>query len=346
MTAYKSMKKIAAFVIVASILIILLQNVNARVDAEFVIKDMNGREIYMVTPNGKVIYGNVVVGQKIIFDASASNSMYKIDRYYWDFNGDGKYDRITPSPITVYAYNKPGIYKAKLMAVATSAPPHGDGDVVVHEIAVVSHLQSPIAKFSIKLLRYNSSSAIFLFNASASYDKDGYIKAYYWDFNGDGKYDRITARPYCEWKFRRNGYYVITLETIDYDLKTNETKRVLEVNELNNSINGTEGEIKIINKGEVATALLNNNHLFLINKSRYVIKAMLNNGLNEIYISSHETNKKILFYGKNPPTIIITNNKIYLQNEKGKSPGYALIPLLISLVFALVIKKKRKRYGS
>ena len=117
--------------------ILFIPMIDARVDAVFTITDGHGVNIYMITPENQVIYGNILVDQTIRFDASNSNSMYTIDRYHWDFNGDGKYDRVTSIPTTFYSYDKTGVYNASLLAVASSAPPAGDGDTVTHMLVVV-----------------------------------------------------------------------------------------------------------------------------------------------------------------------------------------------------------------
>ena len=59
------------FVIPFILLCLLIPNVHSRVDAKFKILDFEtGRQIYMKTPDGKIIYGNVLVGQKLIFDGT------------------------------------------------------------------------------------------------------------------------------------------------------------------------------------------------------------------------------------------------------------------------------------
>lgn len=335
------MKKLLAFFAISLLFILLFQNVNARVDAEYIIKSEDGRQIFMITPQNKIIFGNVVVGQEIVFDASASNSMYKINKYYWDFDGDGKWDRIANKSITTYVYKKAGIYNATLMAVATSAPPYGDGDVVKHEIKVVKRLIPPTAQFVI--IPLNRSIANFIFNASQSYDKDGYIKAYYWDFDGDGKWDTVKSTPTAKWEYKKNGYYVIKLKVMDYDLKTNETKRVIKIDWLNGSINEIKREIKIENRCSKkinVSIMINNDGRFNTSiRKNYVINVSLNTGLNEIFISSERKNALFIFSGK-PPTIIINNKKIYISNNK-LSPGYETIALFLSIMILFLIKKKK-----
>jgi len=80
------------------------------VDAKFKILDFEtGRQIYMKTPDGKIIYGNVLVGQKLIFDGTGSNSIYPIKEYRWDLDGDGKWDKVMVDK-TELVVNKNGYY--------------------------------------------------------------------------------------------------------------------------------------------------------------------------------------------------------------------------------------------
>jgi len=323
---------------------------NARVDARFIIKNEGGRQIYMITPDRKIIFGNVVAGEKIIFDASASNSAYKIDRYYWDFDGDGKYDDITTQPTTWHVYEKPGIYNATLMAVATSAPPYGDGDVVKHVIKVVNKLEKPVAAFNIKKCENGS----YEFNATISYDPDGYIKTYGWDFDGDGKYDFYSMKPVAYHVYMKNGYHETKLEVIDYDLMKNDLIRVIEIKDKNGDIDEWNGKIFVKNKMNEPVKLnitINNYYAYNISLNKNEIKSLknvfLNDGLNEIHISySSEKNnvdKIILFNFSKDIEIVVTGDTAYIENKK--QPGYEITLLLISILILTYFKKLKKIRG-
>ena len=209
--------------------------IDARVDAVFTIKDEYGVNIYMITPENQIIYGNILVDQKIRFDASKSNSGYPIDRYHWDFNGDGKYDRVTNIPTISYSYGEAGVYNASLLAVASSAPPAGDGDTVTHVVIVVEKFIPPSAFFIYKLFAQNETAISYLLNANMSYDKDGYINWYNWDVDGDNIYDFIGGDKEIIETYTSNGYYPVTLEVVDFDGTKNKTTRVLRINNFDNS---------------------------------------------------------------------------------------------------------------
>lgn len=54
-----------------------------------------------------------------------------------------------------------------------------------------------------------------LFDASASYDPDGYITSYEWDWNHDGVYDESHATPTTSHIWTSPGAYVVTLRVTD-----------------------------------------------------------------------------------------------------------------------------------
>ncbi len=333
-----------AAIILIAFIIIAIPYANARVDARFIIKNEEGRQIYMITPDKKIIFGNVVAGEKILFDASASSSAYKVDRYYWDFNGDGKWDRITTAPKTWYVYSNPGTYNATLMAVASSAPPMGDGDVVRHLIKVVKELKKPVVRFTIEKCENDS----YEFNASSSYDPDGYIKSYRWDFDGDGKWDISSRKSLAYHSYTKNGFYEIKLEVTDYDTMKNFATRVIEIKEENGEVNETKGVIKVKNEMDNLVEL----HIIINNYYNYTISVgkkeeerienvSLSSELNEIHIFYEAYENKIdrvilLNFSRNIK-IIVDKNTAYI--EEGNKSGYEIYITIISLLSILFFKK-------
>ena len=72
-------------------------------------------------PNAKLKIGEYYaeVGQKITFDASDSYVVGgKITKYEWDFDGDGKIDQTTTTPVTSHVYNEKfdGIMQVRMSA--------------------------------------------------------------------------------------------------------------------------------------------------------------------------------------------------------------------------------------
>ena len=54
---------------------------------------------------------------RVTFACTATDPDGSISKYYWDFDGDGKYDKYATGPITEHIYNKYGVYVAKVKVV-------------------------------------------------------------------------------------------------------------------------------------------------------------------------------------------------------------------------------------
>ena len=312
---------------------------NAYVDAKYWIKDDKGNLIYMIDNEGKMVYGNVLVGQDIIFDASQSKSAYRgVDKYYWDFDGDGRYDTIVSVPYVHHIYRKPGIYNAKLLAVDTSGP-NGAADTYVRKIRVVEKYIPPVADFRIRMVDNTSSEKTFMFDASASDDPDGYIKYYDWDFDGDGKYDKKVYRlDNISWSFNESGYYDVTLEVEDWDGMKSTTSRILKVDGVQGSVAEVNGSIVLVNEGKTlvnVTVTINNcdiQHVEVSNKKS--IEASLNpGGPNEVCINlSGVPEKYFIFDGDSVEIHLLPGGGIEIKSGGG-IPGFGLVALLLSIIF-------------
>ncbi|MEM1513856.1 MAG: PKD domain-containing protein [Candidatus Thermoplasmatota archaeon] len=316
------------------ILLLFTPIAKARVDARFIIEDEKGNQIYMKTPEGEILFGNVLVGQQIYFNASSSNSAYPIDGYWWDLDGDGNYDKKVPIPILPYKYEKAGVYNVTLTAVASVI---GDGDTVTKTVVVVEKLFPPEAFFTIE-----RNDNIFIFNASKSYDKDGYIRSYMWDFDGDGIIDEKGSwnnySKSSKWKYEKNGYYTVILKIVDYDWKWSEAKRIIKVSNMEGEINESEKEVYFINekKDEKNIKIIVNNNEFyefyISGKSKKSISIKINPyGENELYIKEGE-NEKIFFFKKDDRIDIYIGENI--SSEK-VIPGFEILFFILA-IFLLI----------
>ena len=159
---------------------------------------------------------NVIVGQTIYFDASASyDSDGVIVSYFWDF-GDGT----NATGVTVeHAYADDGIYTVNL----TVTDDDGENGTATAEKNVGN--TPPVASFTESAQTAYTGETIY-FDASASYDPDGTIVSHSWNF-GDGT---TTAGVTVNHTYIEDGYYTVTLTVTDDDDATataNSSKTVL-----------------------------------------------------------------------------------------------------------------------
>ena len=85
---------------------------------------------------------------------------------------------------------------------------------------------------------------IVIFNASESYDPDGNIILYEWDWNNDGVFDENHTTPIATYSWTKEGHYPVTLRVTDNGLWTSKkTKTIIIDNEPPNPpiINGPTG---------------------------------------------------------------------------------------------------------
>jgi len=140
-------------------------------------------------------------GETVSFDASLSHDIDgSIVSYVWDF-GDGS----TATGLTTsHSYVGVGQYVVKLTVT------DDDGATGSSAVTISVKNLAPVAQFT------ESTKTVYVddevtFNASSSYDPDGVIVSYVWDF-GDGTTDIgvVVSHVYPE-----NGSYVVTLTVTD-----------------------------------------------------------------------------------------------------------------------------------
>jgi PKD repeat protein len=142
-------------------------------------------------------------GENIHFDASESyDSDGAIVAYSWDF-GDGT----TATGITVdHAYDNNGVYTVTL----TVTDDDGATDSATAKKNVLN--RPPVASFTENATTVMQNEAIH-FDASESYDPDGTIVAYSWDF-GDGT---TATGMIADHAYSEDGTYTVTLTVTDDD---------------------------------------------------------------------------------------------------------------------------------
>jgi PKD repeat protein len=147
--------------------------------------------------------------ERVFFDASMSYDPDPgdyITRYEWDFNSDGFID--AHGRQVTYIFHRPGLYHVTLKVTDRRTA----SDSITKTVSVQPVNQPPIADFTYFPTHPRLSETVF-FDASASYDPDGHIVHYAWDFNGDSITDAYGVR--ASYTFYRAGWYHVTLTVTD-----------------------------------------------------------------------------------------------------------------------------------
>lgn len=160
-------------------------------------------------------------GQWITFDASASyDPDGTISAYEWDFNGDGVFE--ATGQLVYYRYMSPGSYQVTLKVTDNE----GATDQSTQTIVVPSPNQPPVAQFTYSPTNPQPGQWI-QFDASSSYDPDGTIVSYQWDFDGDGAFDATGQVAY--YRFMAGGTYPVRLVVTDDGGATGEVTQPVSV---------------------------------------------------------------------------------------------------------------------
>ena len=175
-----------------------------------------------------------LTSETITFNASLSTpDGGTIISYEWNFD-DG-----TPNAtgmITTHAYTDNGTYTVTL----TVTDDDGLTDTDSQNITVLN--RPPIASFTESATSVPTGTMIN-FNASASYDPDGCIVSYFWDFGDDTNTTGVTASH----SYADDGNYTVTLTVTDDDGATDtitSNKTVLNrppIADANGPYSGSEG---------------------------------------------------------------------------------------------------------
>jgi len=158
------------------------------------------------SPVAYFIYSPTIplTGETVTFNASLSTpDGGTIISYEWNF-GDG-----TPNAtgmITTHNYTDDGTYTV----ILTVTDDDGLADTDFQNITVLNRF--PIASFTESATTVPTGTVI-TFNASLSYDPDGHILSYFWDF-GDGTNSTSVTTEHA---YADNGTYTVTLTVTDDD---------------------------------------------------------------------------------------------------------------------------------
>jgi len=218
------------------------------------------------------------IREEISFDASTS---YDIDgtivSYLWDF-GDGN---TATGVIANHTFAQDGTY-----VVTLTVTDNNDATDSINAIKTVKSL-SPVASFTQSTEIVSSGESVH-FDASASYDLDGTIVSYLWDF-GDRN---TTTGVMVDYEYEDNGVYTVTLIVVDD-------------NDLSGSVTATQ---TVMNTAPVAA--------FTTNATTVIQNEMIHFDASESYDSDGTIVSYLWEFGDGNTATGVTTDHAY--NEEGE----------------------------
>ncbi len=140
--------------------------------------------------------------------------------YQWDFQNDGVFDRTGVT--TTWTFPAPGTYNVRLVVTDN----RGATGQTVRPVTVMAANQPPVAQFAYTPSAPRPGDWV-RFDASGSYDPDGSIASYQWDFQNDGVYDATGQIVFHQ--FTTPGTYTVRLLVTDNLGATGQTTRTVTV---------------------------------------------------------------------------------------------------------------------
>ena len=154
---------------------------------------------------------------QVLFNGLLSSDIDgEIVAYAWDFDDDGVIDSTEGFTETVFP--TAGTFNVTLTVTDNSGSTDAYTQAIFVDVATSSpssppsSFQPPVADFSY-MPGHPSAGELVLFNGTLSWDFDGEIVAYMWDFNNDGSPDAITAL--AEHIFPSPGTITVSLTVTD-----------------------------------------------------------------------------------------------------------------------------------
>ncbi len=177
----------------------------------------------------------------LLFNATRSSdgdgTIASLSGYFWDF-GDGSQDFGTTGVVS-HNFTAPGVYNVTLRVVdnlgATGSARDGLGSIILNAQPSHSFLRvtagTPVNQPPVAIFTFSPSNPIpgqmVLFDGSASFDPDGFVINWIWNF-GDG-FSTVNIVPTISHAYSNAGNYSATLTVEDNGNARNSTTRNIHV---------------------------------------------------------------------------------------------------------------------
>jgi len=141
----------------------------------------------------------------VVFGDGSTDADGQVVAWAWDFGDGTGSDAQSPQ----HSYSHSGIYTVALVVKDDDG---NTSPVATQEIVVANAAPTAVFKVTPADPRVAVST---LFDASGSYDVDGLIASYAWDFDNDGVFDVDSASSEVEYTFAESGDLTVTLKVTD-----------------------------------------------------------------------------------------------------------------------------------
>ena len=150
----------------------------------------------------------------VFFDGAGSyDPDGEIRSWSWDFEGDETPDFLSYTGGAVeHTFTTPGTYRSRL--TVTDNLGASASDTVIVRVADALGNEPPTAFFIVD--REGGRAPLDVqFGANASFDPDGTIVTYSWDFDGDGTIDFVSPSPFADYTYSTPGVFFPRLTVTD-----------------------------------------------------------------------------------------------------------------------------------
>jgi WD40 repeat protein len=154
----------------------------------------------VVVLNADVTVG--IVPLTVRFSSSDSSDDGLIVSRVWNFGDGATSQEISPT----HTFRQTGDFTVRLTLTDDGSPPLSSSRTVIVRVT-----QAPVARITVDRTTAESAPAVFAFDGTESFDPDGTITAYAWDF-GDGTTDNKVAVAHT---YSRPGVYRAQLTVTD-----------------------------------------------------------------------------------------------------------------------------------
>ncbi len=193
----------------------------------------NKKPSVIALANGKNEY-TTKTGLQVSFSAIGKDGdCGKLEKYYWDFDGDGEIDWSSEkSGEVTHTYLERGTFVTE--AIVTDDEGTNSSDKVIVHV----ENREPVAEFIVSQTNPRPGEPV-IFDAGYSRDIDGSITEFSWDFDNDGTYEKTTKKPVVQYTYMEEGTFNPELFVKDNEAAVN-TGRFTNISVTEEELNQTK----------------------------------------------------------------------------------------------------------